>query len=120
MDEGATLIRILLAAGCCALITLAACTYYAVPVAGTVVTTPANYDRSFAAAAGAMRDEGLALTVEDPANGIVVGRLGGSTVTTRVQRQSDGSVQVRFDSSDTHDQTLLQRISRSYDRRMGR
>jgi hypothetical protein len=67
-----------------------------------------------------MRDEGLALTVEDPANGIAVGRIDGSTVTTRVQRQSDGSVQVRFDSSDTHDQTLLQRISRSYDRRMGR
>jgi len=114
------LIRVLLAAGCCALIALPACTYYAVPVAGTVVTTPASYDRSFAAAADAMRDEGLVLTVVDPASGILVGRVDGGTVTTSVQRQSDGSVQVRFDSSDARDPTLLQRISRSYDRRMGR
>ncbi len=82
--------------------------------------TPASYDRSFAAAAGAMRDEGLAITVQDPARGAVVGNLGGSVVTASIRQQADGSVQVRFDSSDSRDPTLLERISRGYDRRMGR
>lgn len=111
--------RLLLAGVCGALIGLSACAYYPVP-AGTVVMTPASYDRSFAAAAGAMRDEGLAITVQDPATGSVVGQLDNTTVTASVRQQSDGSVQVRFDSSDARDPTLLQRISRSYDRRMGR
>ena len=111
--------RLLHAAACVALIVLSACAYYPVP-AGTVVMTPASYDRSFAAAAGAMLDEGLTLTVQDPANGSVVGQLGNSTVTANVRQQTDGSVQVRFHTSDAQDPTLLDRISRSYDRRMGR
>ncbi|MGE8165492.1 hypothetical protein ACQKRQ_35825 [Paraburkholderia sp. NPDC080076] len=110
---------LLLAAACGVLVALSGCPYYAVP-AGTVVMTPASYDRSFAAAAGAMRDEGLAVTVQDPANGTVVGNFGSVIVTAGVRQQADGSVQVRFDSSDARDPTLLQRISRSYDRRMGR
>jgi hypothetical protein len=120
VGEGVTLIRLALAAACAVIVALPACTYYPVPPAGTVVMTPASYDRSFAAAAGAMRDQGLAITVQDPASGAVVGQLESSTVTANVRRQSDGSVQVRFDSSDAHDPTLLQRISQSYDRRMGR
>ena len=103
---------------CGSLMVLSACTDYA--PAGTVVMTPASYDRSFAAAAGAMRDEGLAITVQDPANGTVVGNTGSSVVSASVRQQADGSVEVRFDSSDARDPTLLQRISRSYDRRMGR
>jgi len=67
-----------------------------------------------------MRDEGLAITVQDPARGIVVGNSDGSVVTAGINQQSDGSVQVRFDASDSRDPALLQRISRSYDRRMGR
>jgi hypothetical protein len=111
--------RVLLAATCCcALLALSACPYY-VP-AGTVVMKPASYDRSFAAAAGAMGDQGLAITVQDPAGGTIVGRLDTTTVTASVRQQADGSVQVRFDSSDTRDPTLLQHVSSSYDRRMGR
>jgi hypothetical protein len=82
--------------------------------------TPASYDRSFAAAADAMRDEGLTITVQNPVNGTVVGNVNSSIVTASVRQQADGSVQLRFDSTDTSDPTLLQRISRSYDRRMGR
>jgi hypothetical protein len=67
-----------------------------------------------------MRDEGLTRTVQDPASGGVVGKRDNSNVGAGVRRQANGSVQVRFDSSDTRDPTLLQRISRSYDRRMGR
>ena len=36
-------------------------------------TIPSNYDRSFTAAAGAMRDQGLAINIEDRATGNVMG-----------------------------------------------
>lgn len=111
--------RALLAVACSAQFVLSACADYAVP-AGTVVMTPASFDRSFSAAAGAMRDEGLAITVQDPARGVVVGNSNGSVVMASIGQQADGSVQVRFDASDSRDPVLLQRISRSYDRRMGR
>jgi hypothetical protein len=104
---------------CACLLTLTGCPYYAVPP-GTVVTTPASFDRSFSAAAGAMRDEGLALTVQDPGSGNIVGELNGSAVTANVRQQADGSVVVQFNSSNARDPTLLARISRGYDRRMGR
>ncbi|MFC0401089.1 hypothetical protein [Paraburkholderia rhizosphaerae] len=81
--------------------------------------TPASFDRSFSAASGAMADQGLTITVRDPASGTIVGELRGSTVTANVSRQADGSVVVQFNSS-SRDSTLLERISRSYDRRMGR
>lgn len=110
--------RALLAAACAVLLALPACTYYAVP-AGTVMT-PASFDRSFSAAAGAMRDEGLAITVQDPARGVVVGNSNGDAVTANVAQQTDGSVQVHFTASDARDPALLQRISQRYDRRMGR
>jgi hypothetical protein len=117
--EGVTVKRLLLVSACVCLLPLAGCPYYAPPV-GTVVMTPASFDRSFAAASGAMSDEGLAITVQNPANGVIVGGLDGSTVTASVRQQADGSVVVQFNSSDARDPTLLQRISRSYDRRMGR
>ncbi|EIM94280.1 MULTISPECIES: hypothetical protein [Paraburkholderia] len=67
-----------------------------------------------------MHDEGLVITVQDPASGNVVGTFEGSTVTASVRQQADGSVVVQFNSVDARDPTLLNRISRSYDRRMGR
>nr|WP_328809300.1 hypothetical protein [Paraburkholderia kirstenboschensis] len=97
---------------------LTGCPYY-VP-AGNVVMTPASFDRSFNAAVGAMNDEGLAITVQDPGSGTVVGYLNGMTVTAGVRQQPDGSVVVQFNSPEARDPTLLSRISRSYDRRMGR
>jgi hypothetical protein len=66
-----------------------------------------------------MRDEGLAISVQDPGTGTVVGELDGSTVTASVRQQPDGSVVVQFNSL-TPNPTLLDRISRGYDRRMGR
>lgn len=119
MATGPVTRRVVLASVCACLLPLAGCPYYAVP-AGTVVMTPASYDRSFSAAAGAMRDEGLALTVQDPGTGTIAGTIDGGTVTANVRQQSDGSVIVQFNSADARDPTLMQRISRSYDRRMGR
>jgi hypothetical protein len=111
--------RAVLAGVCACAIPLAGCPYY-YPPPGTVVMTPASFDRSFSAAAGAMSDQGVALTVQDPGTGAIAGTLNGSTVTANVRQQSDGSVIVQFNSSDSRDPTLLDRISRSYDRRMGR
>ncbi|WP_342773478.1 hypothetical protein [Paraburkholderia dinghuensis] len=67
-----------------------------------------------------MSDEGLAISVQDPASGTVVGNLNGATVTATVRQQADGSVVVQFHSPNAGDPTLLSRISQSYDRRMGR
>ena len=63
-------------ASCAIALALSGCAYYVAPD-GTLVpagyyyypatATPASFDRSFAAAAGAMRDEGLTVTVEDRA-----------------------------------------------------
>ncbi len=98
---------------------LAGCPYYA-PPPGTVVMVPASFDRSFAAASGAMRDQGLTITTEDSASGTIVGGLAGDTVTAAVHQQADGTVVVQFHSRDARDPALLQRVSNSFDRRMGR
>lgn len=111
---------VLLVTLCACLSLLAGCPYYAVPPGAVVTSTPASFDRSFSAASGAMHDEGLAITVQDPATGSVVGTLDGSTVTASVRQQADGSVVVQFNSTNARDPTLLERISRGYDRRMGR
>jgi hypothetical protein len=99
---------------------LQACTYY-VPATTTVVPgAPASFDRSFAAASGAMRDQGLAIASEDRSSGTIVGRLDNGTVTASIRQQADGSVRVQFDASGLRDPGLLDRVSRSYDSRMGR
>jgi hypothetical protein len=113
------------AVACVALLGLCGCTYYVAPdgtamPAGSVVTRPASFDRSFTAAAGALRDQGLAVISEDRANGTIVGTIEGATVTASVRQQADGSVRVQFDASGRRDVALLDRISGSYDRRMGR
>jgi len=110
--------RFVLFSVCMLVLPLTGCPYYA-PPPGTVVTVPASFDRSFSAAAGAMRDEGLVISIQDPGTGTVVGELDGSTVTASVRQQPDGSVVVQFNSP-TRNPTLLDRISRGYDRRMGR
>jgi len=107
--------RRLLAMALGAALMLTACTYYGVPA-----TVPASYDRSFYAAADAMRDQGLAVSVQDQPSGRVVASNGVSTVTAIVGQQADGSVRVQFSASDSRDPGLLDRVSRSYDRRMGR
>jgi len=111
--------RILLISVFGTVLPLTGCAYYAVPP-GTVIAAPASFERSFAAASGAMQEEGLSITTQDPASGTIVGALGGDVVTTSVRQQADGSVVVQFASKPVRDPALLDRISRSYDRRMGR
>ena len=119
--DGAAVVRSRLVALAAVIgLALAGCTYY-VPAPGTVVPgAPASFDRSFSAASGAMRDQGLAISVEDRGTGTIVGKVGSGTVTASVRQQADGSVRVQFDASGARDPALMDRISRSYDQRMGR
>ena len=107
-------------ATCGLLLALAGCTYYAPPPGSYTVTTPANFDRSYNAALGALRDQGAAITREDAAAGVIVGTVAGGTVTANLNRQGDGSVRVQFSASGVNDPQLVDRVSRAYDARMGR
>jgi hypothetical protein len=67
-----------------------------------------------------MRDQGLAITVEDRSSGTIVGKVENGTVTATVRQQADGSVRVQFDANGVRDPALIDRVSRGYDSRMGR
>ena len=97
----------------------AACYYAPYPVTTTV---PASFDRSYNAVIGAMGDNGLSILMEDRAAGRVIGRRGGIDVTGSVMPQSDGSVRVEFTTSGAtaQDPTLIERVTRAYNGRMGR
>jgi hypothetical protein len=96
-------------------LTVAGCTYYVAP-------GPASFDRSWDAAVGALRDQGLEVIAADRQSGVATGRRGQVDVTARVRSQADGSVRVEFNTpgSSVPDRDLMERVSRSYDQRMGR
>ena len=93
--------------------------YEPVPVGPT---TQQRFDRSWEAAVGAMSDQGLTIEAQDRGAGVIRGSRGGIFITTTLQTQPDGSIQVRFDQkgATASDPKLVHRISDSYDRRMGR
>jgi len=98
-------------------LTLAACVVYE-PVP---VQAPSTYDRAWAAAIGAMQDQGVAINDQDRAAGVLRGTRGAAGVTAVVRTRPDGRVQVEFNASGTSaDPGLVDRISASYNRRMGR
>jgi hypothetical protein len=102
-----------------AVVSLTGCVYEAVVVQGSTVQQ--RFDRAWSAASGAMYDQGLTITVQDRAAGILRGERGGAAITATFQTSPDGSIQVKFSSSGTAgtDPTLIDRVSSSYDRRMG-
>jgi hypothetical protein len=93
--------------------------YEPVPVG---YSRPASFDRSWNAAVGAMREQGVTISQEDRAAGVVRGARGGINVVANVRTQADGSVRVQFDTSGAtgSDPTLIDRITRSYEAYMGR
>jgi len=115
--------RAALLLACAGALCCAGCTYYVpattVPVTQTV-TQPANFDRSFNAALGAMQDQGLTIQRSDASGGVIVGMRDSATVTANISRQSDGSVRVAFNATDSREPDLVDRITRSYNARMGR
>lgn len=97
----------------------AACYYAPYPYAYSV---PASFDRSFNAVVGAMGDNGLSILMEDRPAGRVVGRRGGIDLTGTIASQADGTVRVEFTSSGAtaQDPNLINRVTQSYNARMGR
>ena len=95
------------------------CVYYEphpyYPVAST-------YERAWNAALGAMRDQGVQVTREDRPAGRIEGRRGALTVRADVVTLADGRIRVEFNTGGDlqQDPGLSDRISRSYDARMGR
>jgi hypothetical protein len=101
---------------------VAGCTYYQT-VPGTYTTKPVGgFDRSWAAAVGALEDQGVRVTAEDRTAGIVRGTRDGINVNANVRTQADGRVRVEFNTSGAtgSDPELINRISQAYERRMGR
>jgi hypothetical protein len=86
------------------------------------VPSPSTFDRAWSAAMGAAQDEGIRITSEDRVNGIISGSRGAQDVRIDVRTQADGNVRVEFSAKGPKglDTGLAGRISRAYDRRMGR
>jgi hypothetical protein len=96
---------------------LAACTVYE----PAPYQAPSTYDRAWAAAIGAMQDQGVTINEQDRASGVLRGSRGAAGVTAVVRTRQDGRVQVEFNATGTSsDPGLVDRISASYNRRMGR
>lgn len=83
---------------------------------------PSTFDRSWSAALMAAQDEGVRITSEDRANGVIRGYKDEQEVTINIRAQADGNVRVEMSARGPKgsDPGLAGRISRAYDRRMGR
>ena len=70
----------------------------------------------------AAQDEGVRVTAEDRASGVISGTRGEQQVAIYVRAQADGNVRVELSvrGPKGDDPGLASRISRAYDRRMGR
>jgi hypothetical protein len=101
-----------------ALVFVSGC-YYPAPV---YAPGPTSFDRSWDAARGAAYDEGLQITNEDRSSGVITAVRGQQEVTINVFRQADGSIRVEITARGPQgsDSGLADRVSRAYDRRMGR
>jgi hypothetical protein len=98
-------------------IALAACVAYE----PAPYKAPSTYDRAWAAATGAMQDQGVTINDQDRAAGVLRGTRGATGVTAVVRTRPDGRVQVEFNTTGTSsDPGLVERIGESYNRRMGR
>ena len=102
---------------------LPAC-YYPYPAYSptTVPGAPASFDASWQAARGAASDEGVNITYEDRSTGTLRGEQGQFKVLITVASQPNGSVQVAFTATGptANDTGLQDRLTRAYNRRMGR
>lgn len=86
------------------------------------VPAPSTFDRAWSAAVGAAQDEGVRIASEDRVNGIITGSRGDQDVRIDVRTQADGNIRIEISARGPKgpDSGLAGRISRAYDRRMGR
>ena len=105
-----------------ALLALGGCVAYEPVPVFPQATVQQRFDRSWAAATGAMSDQGLTILSQDRGAGVVRGERRGATITATLETLPDRRIQVKFASTGDHstDPGLIQRVSDSYDRRMGR
>jgi hypothetical protein len=116
------LLGLLQLAGSLAAVVLAGCVVYETAPGVYVPATPASFDRSWSAALGAFDDQGVRITSQDRSTGQIRGTRDGIDLVANVRPQADGTVRVEFNTSGAtaRDPTLIDRVSRAYDRRMGR
>jgi hypothetical protein len=98
------------------------CVVYETAPGVYVTAPPSTFDRSWSAAVGAFEDQGVRITSQDRAAGQVRGTRDGIDLVANVRTQADGSVRVEFNTSGAtaRDPGLIDRVSRAYDRLMGR
>jgi hypothetical protein len=115
MQRGRAWIALILVSGFAA---LASCTVYEPAPA----PQPSTFDRSWSAALAAAQDEGVRITSEDRSSGVIRGFRDEQEVTLNLRTQADGSVRIEIGARGPKgsDPGLAGRISRAYDRRMGR
>jgi hypothetical protein len=102
-----------------AAVVLGGCVAYE-PVPGYGAASP--FDRSWSAALGALQDQGVVINEQNRAWGVIRGTRGPIAVNAFVTTRADGRVQVEFSTSSTTDSdpALFERITASYNQRMGR
>jgi hypothetical protein len=88
----------------------------------TPAPPPSSFDRAWNAALGAAQDEGVQITSADRVTGMITGVRGQQEIRMNLQTQADGNVRVEMSARGPKgsDPGLAGRISRAYDRRMGR
>ena len=102
------------------IILFSGCYYYPpTPVVYPAKVSVSRFDQSWSAAIGAFSEQGVRITAQDRGAGVVQGTLNGVEVAASIRTQADNSVRVQFDSSDATT-TIIQRITDSYNSRMGR
>ena len=82
-----------------------------------------KFEKSWQAARAAAFDEGVRVTYEDRPTGTLRGDKGSSNVEITVVTQADGSIHVGFSAtgpSSADAASLQDRLTRAYQRRMGR
>ena len=104
-------------------LTLGGCYYpYPPPPVTTGPTLQQRFDQSWSAAVGAMTDQGLTIDEHDRGSGVLRGSRGGIVITATLRTRPDDRIEVKFGQSGatSNDPDLINRVSKSYHRRMGR
>jgi hypothetical protein len=100
---------------------LGGCTYYQTAPAVYAPARPSAFERSWNAALGAFEDQGVQVSSADRSTGVIRGRRGNVEMFANLRTQGDGSVRVQFKTAGPsgQDPELVNRVSRSFDVRMG-
>ena len=88
---------------------------------GTVPNSQLDFDRTFAAARGALLDQKLSVTRQDRRHGTLEGMDGTRGVSVSLRTMHDGTIRVSFaplGGDSAADAALLERVADSYNQRI--